>query len=57
MDELKKDISVVYQALCTLSVRGADVKTLSNVMSYIEDMLQKQYANDKAEVNNGRNEC
>lgn len=57
MDKLKNDLKIVYQALCSLSVKGADVKTLSNVMDYIEGMLDKDYNTEKEGVDNGRDEC
>lgn len=53
MDKLKSDLKIVYQALCSLSVKGADVKTLSNVMDYIEGMLDKDYNAEKEGVDNG----
>lgn len=53
MDELRNDLKIVYQAVCSLSVKGADVKTLSNVMGYLEGMLDKDYNAEKKEAGNG----
>lgn len=48
LNNLKKDIQLVLEALLTIKVSGSDVMTLSNILGYLQQMSEKEY-----EANNG----